>query len=151
MPSHKRKRPKGVVDTSVLVAGIAAFKRAGTRSIVPSAQMLRAWIENDTFQWLITEEILDEYKEILARCKVRRDLIAHAISLIRTAAQLVPDVPGYGISPDPDDEPFCACAEVGNADFIVTLNPSDFPQKKLRAHVIAPGDTIPTTGRTRRR
>jgi hypothetical protein len=59
--------------------------------------MLRAWIEDDTFQWLITEEILDEYKEILARCEVRRDLIAHAISLIRTAAQVVPDVPGYGI------------------------------------------------------
>jgi predicted nucleic acid-binding protein len=35
--------------------------------------------------------------------------------------------PGYGISPDPDDEPFCACAEAGNADFIVTLNPVDFP------------------------
>lgn len=70
---------------------------------MPSAQMLRAWIEDDTFQWLITEEILDEYKEILARCKVRRDLIAHAISLIRTAAQVVPDVPGYGISPDQPD------------------------------------------------
>ena len=82
----QRKTPKGVVDTWVLVAGIAAFKRAVV--IVPSAQMLRAWIEQDTFQWLITEEILDEYKEILARCKVRRDLIAHAISLICTAAQL---------------------------------------------------------------
>ena len=78
-------------------------------------------------------------------------MIFRPTMFVRTAAQLVADVPGYGISPDPDDEPFCSCAEVGNADSIVTLNPSDFPQQKLRAHVIAPGDTIPTTGRTRRR
>jgi hypothetical protein len=58
---------------------------------------------------------------------------------------------GHDISPDPGDEPFCICAENGNADFIVTLNPDDFPQHKLRALVIAPGDPIPTTARKRPR
>jgi hypothetical protein len=50
-------------NTSVLVAGIAGFKR---RSSVgnPSASFLREWFENDTFAWLVTEEILSEYKEV---------------------------------------------------------------------------------------
>jgi hypothetical protein len=33
-------------------------------------------------------------------------------------------------------------AEEGDADFIVTLNPRDFPQRKLKARVIAPGDPL---------
>jgi len=51
------------------------------------------------------------------------------------------------VSPDPTDNAFCACAEQGHAAFIVTLNRKDFPQKKLVAKVILPGDPIPTTRR----
>ena len=151
MPYQKKKRPRGVVDTSVLVAGIAAFKDVNFGPLVSSAEMLREWIDNRTFTWLVNEEILDEYKIILARRKVRPALIAATISLIRSAAEDVPITEGNDISPDPFDEPFCSCAEEGNADFIVTLNPRDFPQHKLRAHVISPGDPIPTTARKRPR
>jgi hypothetical protein len=48
-------------------------------------------------------------------------------------AEDVPEAAGNEISPDPDDEPFCTCAEMGKADFIATLNPADFPQQRLRA------------------
>jgi hypothetical protein len=41
------------------------------------------------------------------------------------------------LNPDPGDDRFCACVEEGVADFIVTLNPRDFPQEMLKAHVIA--------------
>jgi len=44
----------------------------------------------------------------------------------------------FEISPDPKDDPFCLCGEEGNADFIVTLNPKDFPQERLKAKVILP-------------
>lgn len=151
MPYQKKKRPRGVVDTSVLVAGIAAFKDVDFGPLASSAEMLREWIDNRTFTWLVNEEILDEYKIILARRKVRPSLIAATISLIRSAAEDVPLTEGHDISPDPFDEPFCSCAEEGNADFIVTLNPRDFPQHKLRAHVIGPSDPIPTTARKRPR
>ena len=40
-----------------------------------------------------------------------------------------------------------ACAEQGLAAFIATLNQKDFPQKKLRARVISPGEPIPTMRR----
>jgi predicted nucleic acid-binding protein len=151
LPYQKKKRPRGVVDTSVLVAGIAAFKGTDFGPLVSSATMLREWIDSRTFTWLVNEEIIDEYKTILARCKVRPNLIAATISLIRSAAEEVPLAAGHDISPDPFDEPFCVCAEEGNADFIVTLNPRDFPQPKLKAHVISPDDPIPTTARKRPR
>jgi predicted nucleic acid-binding protein len=43
------------------------------------------------------------------------------------------------ISPDPKDDQFCLCAEQGKADFLVTLNPQDFPQGLLKAKVTDPG------------
>jgi predicted nucleic acid-binding protein len=139
------------VDTSVLVAGIAAFKRRDAESPIPSAQFLRDWIEDDTFVWLINEEIVDEYKEILRRRGVRPHLVGAVINLIRSQAEEIPLEATSEISPDPGDEPFCSCAEAGKADFIVTLNPRDFPQQQLRAHVIPPSAPIPTTARKRLR
>ncbi|MGO9262293.1 MAG: hypothetical protein ACLQU1_39240 [Bryobacteraceae bacterium] len=52
-----------MIDTSVLVAGIAGFK---SWRAVPnaSASLLRDWIEKETFTWLVTEDILTEYKEL---------------------------------------------------------------------------------------
>lgn len=149
MPHPRKKRPRGVVDTSVLVAGIAAFKNREHKELAASAAMLREWIDNDTFLWLVNEDILDEYKAILERRRVRPHLIGEVINLIRDVAEDVPTVSGSDISPDPGDEPFCICAEKGNADFIVTLNPDDFPQDKLHAYVISPGAPIPTTARKR--
>jgi len=130
----------------VLVAGIGGFKTR--RSVAnPSASFLRQWLENDTFTWLLTEEILSEYKEVLTRLGVRRNLVGQIINLLREEAEFV-DVRGESdISPDPDDNVFCNCAEDGAAAFIATLNRKDFPQKRLLAKVISPGDPLPTTRR----
>ena len=141
---RRGKQPRGVVDTSVLVAGIAGFKKR--RSVgIPSASFLRDWFENDTFTWLVTEEILAEYKEVLSRLGVRHHLVGQIVNPLREEAEFV-DVRGESdISPDPDDNAFCACAEDGVAAFIATLNRKDFPQKRLLAKVISPGDPLPTT------
>jgi len=147
LPAQKRKRPRGVIDTSVLVAGIAGFKSLDIPSKNPSAKLLRDWTERDTFVWLVTDEILLEYKRVLARLGVRRPLIGKVINLIREEAEFVTVSAHPDISPDPGDDPFCACAENGQADFIVTLNPKDFPQSLLSAHVIRPGESVPTTAR----
>ncbi len=69
------------MDTSVLVAGIAAFKdRAATN---PSAILLREWVESAAFTWLVTEEILSEYKMVLVRLRVRRGVIGGLINRLR--------------------------------------------------------------------
>ena len=147
MPAQKRKRPRGVIDTSVLVAGIAGLKASEIPPKNPSAKLLREWIESDTFVWLITDEIVSEYKRVLAKLGVRRSLIGKIVNLLGEEAELVAVAKLPDISPDPGDDPFCACAETGRADFIVTLNPKDFPQSLLSAHVIKPSESIPTTAR----
>lgn len=145
---RRKKRPRGVIDTSVLVAGIAGFRswRAAPNA---SASFLRDWIEHGTFTWLVTEEILLEYKGVLSRLGVRRNLIGQIINLLREEAEFVA-VRGEGdASPDPDDNAFCACAEQGHAAFIATLNEKHFPQRNLTARVVFPGDILPTTRRKR--
>jgi predicted nucleic acid-binding protein len=130
----------------VLVAGIAGFK--SWRVVEnPSASFLRDWIEHATFIWLVSEDIVSEYKDILTRLGVRRNLVGEVINLLREEAEFVDVRITSDASPDPDDNPFCACAEQGRATFIATLNEKDFPQKKLRAKVILPGASIPTTRR----
>jgi len=151
LPVQKRKRPRGVVDTSVLVAGIAGLKSLEIGPKNPSAKLLRDWIKGDTFVWLVSDEILLEYKHVLTRLGVRRPVIGKVINLIREEAEHIAVSTLPDISPDPGDDVFCACAETGRADFIVTLNPKDFPQQLLSAHVIGPSETVPTTARRKSR
>jgi predicted nucleic acid-binding protein len=122
-----------VVDTSVLVAGISGFKDAYVVGRIASADVLYRWAKEDHFVWLVTEDILDEYKEILSRLQVRR-----IINSIRERAEHIEVPSSFEISPDPADNPFCSCAETGKADFIVTLNPKDFPEDRLKATVLTP-------------
>jgi predicted nucleic acid-binding protein len=136
----------------VLVAGISAFRREPPSPDNTSARLIRAWVERAIFIWLVSDAILEEYRDVLRRLRVRRATIGRVLNLLEEAAEVVPSGPHRGLSPDPDDEPFCTCAEDGKADFIVTLNPRDFPADRLNAKVITPGDPLPgaRAGRTRR-
>jgi predicted nucleic acid-binding protein len=134
-----------VIDTSVLVAGIAGFKSFVAKPANASAYLLRLWVNEGNFIWLVSDEILAEYKYVLKRLGVRRALIGNVVNLLREEAELIDVSVTTEISPDRADKAFCACAEIGNASFIVTLNPKDFPQERIRAKVIAPGTPVPST------
>ena len=54
------------------MAGIAGLKSPEIAPKNPSAKLLQDWIEADTFVWLVTDEILLEYKRVLGRLGVRR-------------------------------------------------------------------------------
>jgi uncharacterized protein len=135
--SRSRKR-RVVVDTSVLVAGISGFREPFAAGRNASADVLRRWAEKDHFLWLVTEEILDEYKEVLRRLRVRSSVIGKVVNLIRERAELVRVRPSIEISPDPKDDPFCLCAEQSKADLLITLNPQDFPQERLNPKIVTP-------------
>ena len=105
--------------------------------VTPSARLLHDWIEHDTFTWLVTSDILDEYTEVLARLGVRRSVIGRIVNLLRTEAEFIETTRTVAAEPDPGDAPFWTCADLGSADFIVTLNTKDFPQNRLSAKVIA--------------
>jgi len=143
LPQKARKRePRAVVDTSVLVAGISGFREPFVPGRNPSADVLRRWAEQNNFAWLITEDILEEYKEVLKRLRVRPSLIGKVINLIRERAEEVQVHASAQISRDPKDDAFCLCAESGEADFVITLNPKDFPQGHLSAKVVLPREPL---------
>jgi len=116
-PRKRSRHLRGVVDTSVVLAGVAGFRDTGHNA---SADFLRRWASDNTFIWLISEETLDEYKEVLARHRVRRELIGRIINLLREEASLVAVKRTERVSPDPGNDPLRACAKEGVADFIVT-------------------------------
>jgi len=134
----KKRKPRAVVDTSVVVAGISGFREPFVSGRNPSADVLHEWAKRNNFLWLITEEILEEYKEVLKRLRVRPNLIGKVVNLIRERAEEVKVHASSQLSPDPKDDVFCLCAESGKADFLVTLNTKDFPQVRLRTRVVLP-------------
>lgn len=139
MPRRAKKRKFwAVIDTSVLVAGISGFREPFIAGRNPSADLLYKWADRNNFTWLVTEDILDEYKEILKRVRVRSSLIGIVINLIRERAGPVKMRHFSEISPDPKDDAFCFCAESGDADLIVTLNLKDFPSDRLKSKVVLP-------------
>jgi len=137
-PKARNRKRRVVIDTSVLIAGISGFREPYVRGKNTSSDLLYRWAEKGNFLWLVTEDILDEYKEVLKRLGVRPNLIGAVINLIRERAEEVDVRASVEISPDPKDDAFCICAEDGKADFIITLNPKDFPQGRLKAKVFLP-------------
>ena len=141
-PSQKRRGRRVVVDTSVVISGISAFKGSFTPGRNPSADTLRQWVEKGKIVWLVTPEILEEYKEVAKRLNVRPSVAGRLVNLLREEAEEVTVRKSVEISPDPGDNCFCACAEETRADFLVTLNPKDFPQEKLSAKVVSPAQFL---------
>jgi putative PIN family toxin of toxin-antitoxin system len=137
-PKARKRKPRVVVDTSVLVAGVSGFREPFAPGRNPSSDILHEWAGQNNFARLITEDILDEYKEVLKRLGVRPNRIGTLINLIRERAEWVKVRSSAEISPDPKDDAFCLCAESGNANFIVTLNPKDFPESRLKSKVLLP-------------
>lgn len=122
------------------MAGISGFREPFVSGRNPSADVLHNWAERNNFVWLITEDILDEYKEVLKRLRVRSTLIGRVVNLIRARAEEVKVCTSVEISPDAQDDAFCLCAEYGGADFLVTLNTKDFPQERLKTKVVLPAE-----------
>jgi predicted nucleic acid-binding protein len=146
-PKQWKRSPRGVIDTSVLVAGVAGFRSDPPRT--PSAVLLRDWCESPTFVWLVTDEILEEYLDVLTRLNVRGARnIARLIGEEAVHVQATVQIRGL---PHEEDAHFAECAESGRADFLVTLNKKHFPQDRLSAMVIAPTDPLPRQRRVRKR
>ena len=146
-PKPWKRPPKGVVDTSVLVAGVAGFRT--DPPLTPSAVLLRDWCESPTFVWLVTDEILAEYLEVLTRLNVRG--AGKIVRLIGEEAEHVQVTIQISGLPHEEDAHFAECAESGRADFLVTLNKKHFPQDRLSARVIAPTDSLPQQRAVRKR
>ena len=87
--SRKRRGRRVVVDTSVVIAGISAFKSSFVPGKNLSADTLWEWVENDRFVWLMTPEILEEYNEVAKRLNDRPSVVGRLVNLLREEADEV--------------------------------------------------------------
>ena len=103
-----------VIDTNILVSAAIAGRKPA--SII-------TWIINQPdYEWVVSEEILAEYQEVLSRGKLKLtdvqkerwfDLIQDSTKLIDISIEI--DFPR-----DQKDAKFIACALSANADFLIT-------------------------------
>lgn len=126
-----------VLDTNVLVAGLLSDRAAPGQ--------IAELITTGEIDLACDERILAEYREVLARPKLRinqsdaEDVLRH---IEHTALRVKPE-PWPEALPDPDDEPFLAVAEAAQAVCLVTGNLRHFPAKACRSvRVLSPREFL---------
>ena len=115
---------RAVIDTKVLVSGL--ISSLGNEALIVHA------IQQGLIKPYFSAEILEEYREVLARSKFGfpPDEIDALVALVCSRGeQVLQPEPLASRSPDPTDEKFLACAITAAADFIVTGNKRDFPSE----------------------
>ena len=100
------------LDTNVLMSGIFFGGVPG--------RVLEAW-RDARFKWFVTDEIIDEYREVSERLhrKIPRIDPREWISLIEDeAASVTPKNLAEPVCEDPDDDKFVACALASDATIV---------------------------------
>ncbi|MEH2301940.1 putative toxin-antitoxin system toxin component, PIN family [Nostoc sp.] len=112
---------KVVIDTNVLVS--AVLKGRVPRDVI---QFI---FDNPDWQWIASEEIVVEYKEVLSRRKFKLtdEVICEWFEIIDTFITLIDVNLEVDFSRDKKDAKFLACAMAAEANFLITGD-SDFNQ-----------------------
>jgi len=130
-------RPRIVLDTNIVVS--AALRPYGL-----PAQLLEL-VAYRAVELCVSEELLTEYREVLARPKFagidpqRVDLL---LKLIAEEATLVRPTNTLQISKDETDNRFYECAEAAGADYLVTGNIKHFPKDHKTTKVVSPRQMV---------
>jgi predicted nucleic acid-binding protein len=88
----------------------------------------------------MTGSIYAEYEEVISRPRFQRspDVIAGTLQAIRKAGVWVrPEQPVNACS-DPDDDIFLECAQVAQAEYLVTGNLKHFPPSWIGTRIVSP-------------
>ena len=125
-----------VIDTNILVS--AALKPDGLQRTVLLLAITKP------ARLYVTEAILAEYREVLARpeLRIRRGLRQQLFQLVKNHAQLVRVARPIRIAKDPDDDKFLECADAARADYLVTGNQRHFPRLWKKTKVITSREFI---------
>jgi uncharacterized protein len=125
-----------VIDTNILVS--AALKPDGLQRTVLLLAITKP------ARLYVTEEILAEYREVLARpeFKIRRGLWQQLLQLVKNHAQVVSPAHALHAAKDPDDNKFLECADAARADFLITGNQRHFPTFWKQTKVITSREFI---------
>jgi putative PIN family toxin of toxin-antitoxin system len=114
---------KVVIDTNVVVS--AALKDKDPEAV------LRAVVARSDWDWVVSAEILAEYKTVLGRAKfgLPPELLHQWITFLETVTVLVEVPVVLPYPPDPTDAKFLACALAAQADWLITGD-RDFDQAR---------------------
>lgn len=121
-----------VIDTNVLVS--AALKDRDPEAVITWVVAHPDWL------WLVTPEILAEYKEVLSRPKfgLPKELLDRWFALLAAATTpVVVDLP-IEYPRDQKDAVFLACAIVAQADYLITGDRDFTAARKLTTTTILP-------------
>ncbi|WP_199247070.1 putative toxin-antitoxin system toxin component, PIN family [[Phormidium] sp. ETS-05] len=105
---------KIIIDTNVLVSATLADGKP--------EEIISFIIASDEWEWIGSDAILQEYREVLNRQKLRlSDTIKEKwVNIVESAIAKIEVAVNVNFPRDRKDEKFLACAVVGEADFLIT-------------------------------
>lgn len=125
-----------VIDTNVVIS--AALKPQGLERVVLTFAVTKP------ARLYVSEPILDEYAEVLARSllRIRKGMRAQILQMIRNRSFPVSPQRHLNVAPDPDDNVFIECADAARADYLITGNSKHFPRFWKATKVVSPREFI---------
>jgi putative PIN family toxin of toxin-antitoxin system len=116
---------KAVIDTNVVLAGLANRKGAAFKILIRYVMQ--------QFEWINSQPTLNEYQSVLSLSqKVPAARQQAFLRLIKKHSMLVQITGGLQVCKDPDDDKFLETAVTGGVDFLVTKNLNHFPRKSYQ-------------------
>ncbi|MGV0026513.1 putative toxin-antitoxin system toxin component, PIN family [Phormidesmis priestleyi] len=114
-----------VIDTNILVSAVL-------RDRDPEL-VIQFVVAHPEFEWVASQPILTEYKEVLNRRKFRltQEVKDNWFNLLDEALTLVEVNMFVDFPIDPDDAMFLACAITSDADFLITGDTDLFQGESL--------------------
>lgn len=109
---------KVVIDTNIFISGLISTTGS-------PANLLDKW-EEGNFTLIISQEIIDEFVEVVNRPKIKEKYklsdqrIEKILNSIYTLAEIVPGLYKVKKLEDVKDDKFLACALEGKVDYLVT-------------------------------
>jgi putative PIN family toxin of toxin-antitoxin system len=121
-----------VIDTNVVIS--ATLRSGGLPEAVFNLAVDRR------VQLYVSEAILAEYEDVLRRPRldIHPDKVTLALTRIGEAAISVAPTERVTACSDPDDNIFLECAEVAQANYVVTGNTADFPAQWAKTQIVTP-------------
>ncbi len=112
-----------VMDTNVLVSAMISL--SGNEALLLLA------VKQGLLRPCFSRAVLEEYSEVLARPKFAfsPDEIAALVDLLQHQGDLLRPAPLSGISPDPKDDKFIACALTARGGFCGHGEQEGFPER----------------------
>ena len=123
---------KAVLDTNIIVSGL--------RNPEGNAASVLRLAESRAFRCYVSQEMLNEYEEVLARISLglKLEQVKKFLRMLRRTYIMVDPAKQVEAASDPDDDKFLECALKARADYIVTGNLRHFPPRFQDIRVVSP-------------